>query len=177
MQNAQMLADTLVRTGVVSSCQAMMMAQSILGTEQRVAKSQPVSVSTKPLRTTGMSYQEEIDYLIKKTNPEYKDYHIPIRGYKRDSHVEPSYLKVEAVQEQKVDSIPEIQIKLESAPEVKVEIQSDVLKDERPISELMNAPDVKITVKESEDFIIPLENSKTAEEPMFREMKVDKKPH
>jgi hypothetical protein len=83
---------------------------------------------------------------------------------------------LEAASEQKKAPV---EAKLEIVPEIKVEVKSEILTSEKPISELLKEekaePEVKILVKESEDFIIPLESSKPEDEPMFREMKVEKK--
>ena len=88
-QNIQNLAETLNKTGLAASAnEALRMAESIVGTEQRVAerfdeKKQRIGEELSKKRT----YKEEIDYLIKKTSPEFKDFHIPIKGYKKEPKV------------------------------------------------------------------------------------------
>jgi hypothetical protein len=199
----QSLADTLMKNGLASSnVDAVSMARNILGTEQKVASGfDRFNFKEKPKK---MTYQEEIDDLIKKTSPEYKNYHIPIKGYKRDPPVQEApkaqLVKEEAKYSYELDEV-------EPAPIVKVEdhkeVYTDVLSDARPLHQLvnddqgdvvaLNAPmpaQVVAPVIEKEEFIINVDASRkesdhvqspvvesqpTAQpEQLFKEIKEDK---
>ncbi len=107
-QKLQILADTLSKSGLACSPnEALRMAESIAGTEKRVAKNfdeknQRIDDSLTRKRT----YQEEVDYLIEKTSMENKDFHIPIRGYSRDS--EPVIEKEEPPLKEQFKEVEEI---------------------------------------------------------------------
>lgn len=79
------LAETLKSLGIVSSASdAMNLAKNIVTTEEKLARNYGI---TKPLQGKTKSYQEEIDELIRKTSPEYKQYHIPVKGYRKDENL------------------------------------------------------------------------------------------
>ena len=109
-QKLQILADTLSKSGLACSPnEALRMAENIFGTEARVAKNfdeknQRIDDSLTRKRT----YQEEVDYLIEKTSPENKEFHNPIKGYRRDSEVQEEPLLKEKFKEvDEVASEPE----------------------------------------------------------------------
>ncbi|MEM3374769.1 MAG: hypothetical protein QXE31_06175 [Candidatus Woesearchaeota archaeon] len=77
------LAETLKSLGIVSSASdAMNLAKNIVSTEEKLAKSYG---RITPAQTKTKTYQEEIEELIRKTSPEYKNYHIPVKGYQRET--------------------------------------------------------------------------------------------
>jgi hypothetical protein len=84
-----LLAETLARTGLAASAtEASRMADSIIGTEKKVSKDFDNHAKQVEKTFDKPSYQEEIDELIKKTDPNKKDFHYMVSGYKRDESIE-----------------------------------------------------------------------------------------
>jgi len=88
-QNVSALAETLARTGLAASAnEALRMAESITGTEKKVARhfdEQKEIIDEQLIKKQNpKSYRDEIEELIQKTSPENKDYHIMVSGYQRD---------------------------------------------------------------------------------------------
>lgn len=173
-QNAQNLAETLNKSGLAASAgEALRMAKNIIGTEEKVAKSfddknQRIDEELTKRRT----YKEEIEYLIEKTSPEKKDFHIPIKGYKKDPEVSVE-IKEEAVEE------PEEEPKLEviDLPEQEPveEIKKQAPKVEAPeVPEIKDdAPEVK-EVEDIPEFSVESEKEPVTlkvEEPEVKEIK------
>jgi len=84
-QQIQTLADTLAKSGLAASPnEAIRMAQNIIGTEQRVAKEFDKKNNAIDQKLEKRSYEDEVNYLIEKTSPENKKFHIPIKGYVKE---------------------------------------------------------------------------------------------
>lgn len=115
-QKLQILADTLSKSGLACSPnEALRMAENIVGTEARVAKNfDEKNQRIDDRLTRKRTYKEEVDYLIEKTSMENKDFHIPIKGYRRDSEVqEEPPIKEKFKEVDEVASEPEPAKKLE----------------------------------------------------------------
>ncbi len=201
----QSLADTLKGTGLVSSVSdALRMAKSIIGTEQKVASGFNRYVEPQ---TKKMTYQEEIDDLIRKTSPEHKNYHVPVRGYRKEAIT----LPVEEVKKEVKPVFYELDQPVESVAtnevvkeEVKPIVYTDVMSEyeEKPLHEVMNVVDegdilsnnsITINIAEeeetaSDEFIVPVEKELPKPDPvvikeepkaeqteqLFKEIKEDK---
>lgn len=186
------LAETMRRTGLATSASdAIRMAKNIIGTEQKVSSgfnrySQPAPQKTK-------SYQEEIDDLIRKTSPEFKEYHVPIKGYRKE---EAPAVKKEEKPAEVFFELEEPSSSLSEKTEAHSEVFTDVLSENEnmPLSEVLivkDAGDVMVndsfiapSVEESQDeFIVPVQKEAQAEpdnvqkpqvEQLFKEIKEDK---
>jgi hypothetical protein len=140
MQDAKIesLAHTLKVTGLCSSVNdALRMASTIIGTEQKVSSGfnryNEVPVKKK------MTYQEEIDDLIRKTSPEYKNYHVPIKGYKRD--VQPER-EVFYELEQGSSTSQKVVVKAEIKPEITPVVYTDAFEpSQKSLNEMMTVVD------------------------------------
>jgi len=170
-QKLQNLADTLSKSGLACSPnEALRMAQNIMGTENKVAKNfdeknQRIDDSLTRKRT----YQEEVDYLIEKTSPEKKDFHIPIKGYRRDVVKEEPIVEIEEppLKEEfkEVEEIAEEPVaneleELEVSQVAEEESEDDSSNEEEPEEEYLElAPEpVAEPVKESAPDPVPIKN-------------------
>ena len=139
-QKLQALADTLSKSGLACSPnEALRMAESIAGTEKRVAKNfdeknQRIDESLERKR----SYKEEVDYLIEKTSPENKDFHIPIKGYSREIEEKPEIVEKEE---------PPLKEEFKEVDEIAVEPAKEL--EELEAKEVEEKPE--ITEEEPED--------------------------
>ncbi|NTV24560.1 MAG: hypothetical protein HGA85_09450, partial [Nanoarchaeota archaeon] len=121
------------------------------------------------------SYQEEIDDLIRKTNPNNKNYHIPISGYNRRREDGPAPAPV--AQAAPRVSVPTPAL-VQEAPVVITELEApapkavytDVLQDTRALKDLVGEPVESIVIdspqapvlsaplpKEEDEFILNVE--------------------
>ncbi len=185
MQDAkiQSLANTLKMTGLASSVtDALRMATTIIGTEQKVSTEfNRYSPQPAPSKKT---YQEEIDELIKKTSPEYKQYHIPVKGYKRDESpaLEKAQREVFYELDQPTSSGQNLVLKQEIKPEVNLEVYTDAFESsQKPLHEVMNVvehgdvltsvetslPSLEPELEKSDEFIVPEEKLPEQPEPVI----------
>jgi hypothetical protein len=123
----QNLADTLTKSGLCASpSDALRMARSILGTEQKVSNG--IKRVLEPEPSQPKSYKEEIDELIRKTSPEHKDYHVAVSGYSRD--------RINARHSAVVDPVAEPQDTVLREPESEPVDEPVVYELEEPIEKL-----------------------------------------
>jgi hypothetical protein len=140
MQDAKIesLANTLKMTGLCSSVNdALRMASTIIGTEQKVSSGFN-RYNEEPVKKK-MTYQEEIDDLIRKTSPEYKNYHVPIKGYKRENQPE---REVFFELEQGSSTAQKVVVKAEIKPEVTPVVYTDSFEpSQKSLNEMMTVVD------------------------------------
>jgi hypothetical protein len=158
------------------------MARSIILTEQKVTSTFDRFNEERPARK--MTYQEEIDELIRKTSPEYKNYHIPVKGYRRDP---PAQKVAYELDDQNTPEPVAVHVKVEEVPlqnmPVEHTVYSNVLDDHRALNEVLKEASTPEPVVEKEEFIITVKEEEdvqrpVAEEPLFKEIKEDKsRPH
>ncbi|MFH2020056.1 MAG: hypothetical protein ABIJ34_01465 [archaeon] len=182
--NVNLLAETLARSGLaMSPNEAQRMARSIIGTESMVQKDFNESVSriesSYPSRSK-MTYQEEIDSLIEKTNFEHKEFHVPIAGYNRErvkKDAGPVFYELEEPKEAKSDGPfssyenpgredPK-PASVAAAPAERV--YSEVLDDNRPLVQVLQDKPVEAAMP-SDEFIVDIKEPEEVNEPVTREL-------
>ncbi len=145
--NTKNLAETLARTGLAASAtEAAKMAQSIMGTDRKVSEhfnkqNDKIDKSLSRKRT----YEEEIDYLIQKTSPENKNYHIPVRGFTRDDEPIEDNEPVEKVE---IPVAEPHQPEMSNMPVKMPEVQPVQETEVQPIKKLEVVPILEPTMEE-----------------------------